>query len=455
MRDGTRQSVLFEGVFRKAVRVDFNGPSQSSDGGVLLLAAADRKLGLTEALAEELRDEREWRKVHHTHLEILRQRVYSIAMGYADCNDTARIGGDPALKLACDRSPKDSEDLASQPTLSRFENAPSGRELVAVGRKLERAVIERLKRDHPKARRITIDLDPTDDPTHGQQAFSFFNGYYDSWCFLPLLGFLSIDDEPEQHLFYARLRPGNAKEMRCTIPLLRRTVATVRHRFRKARILVRLDAGFACPQIFEVLEELGVDYLVAMAKNKVLSRDGAHHMAAARRIAKLEKRSTQLYYETLYQAGRWSHARRVVFKAEVLVYPGRPSKDNLRFVVTSLRQSPERIWEMYCGRGDSENRIKELHHDLEIDRTSCSSFLANQFRVLQAAAAYVLYQELRRRLRRTELGRAQVGTLRNRLIKIAALIKTSVRRVLVSFPDCYPWKELWRKAAWSLGAASG
>jgi hypothetical protein len=455
MRHATRQNVLFEGVFRKAVKVEFDGPSQSSDGGVLLLAAVDRELGLTEALADELRDQRDWRKVRHDHLEILRQRVYSIALGYADCNDSARIGGDPALKLACDRLPKDAESLASQPTLSRFENASGGRELAAVGRKLERTVIERLKHDHPKARRITIDLDPTDDPTHGQQAFSFFNGYYDSWCYLPLLGFLSVDDEPEQHLFYARLRPGNAKEMRCTGTLLRRTVATLRRRFKKARILVRLDAGFACPQLFDLLEELGVDYLAAMAKNKVLSRDARHHLAAARNIAKLEKRSTQLYYETLYQAGKWSHARRVVFKTEVLVYPGRETKDNVRFVVTNLRHSPEKLWHMYCGRGDSENRIKELHHDLEIDRTSCSSFLANQFRVLQTAAAYVLYQQLRTRLRRTELGRAQVATLRNRLIKVAAVIKTSVRRVLFSFPSCYPWKELWRRAAWSLGAASG
>lgn len=151
MRHGTRQSVLFEGVFRKAVRVDFDGPSQSSDGGVLLLAAVDGKFGLTEALTEELRDQRDWRKVRHDHLEILRQRVYSIALSYADCNDSARIGDDPARKLACDRSSKDGERLASQPTLSRFVNAPSGRELVAVGRKLERIVIERLKRNHPKA----------------------------------------------------------------------------------------------------------------------------------------------------------------------------------------------------------------------------------------------------------------------------------------------------------------
>ena len=216
-----------------------------------------------------------------------------------------------------------------------------------------------------------------------------------------------------------------------------------------------MDAGFACPQLFELLEELGVDYLAAMPKNQVLSRAAAHHMAAARRMAKLEKRSVQLFYETRYQAGKWTEARRVVFKTESLVYPGRASKDNVRFVVTNLRHTPEKLWEWYCGRGDCENRIKELHHDLEIDRTSCSSFLANQFRVLQTAIAYVLYQQLRTRMRRTELTRAQVATLRNRLIKIAAVIKTSARRVLVSFPDSYPWKNLWRKAAWSLGAASG
>jgi hypothetical protein len=455
MCDGTRQSVLFEGVFRKPVMVDFDGPALSSDGGVLLLAAADRKLGLTEALAEEIHDTRDWRKLQHGHLEMLRQRVYSIALGYADCNDTARVGSDPALKLACHRLPRSEAALASQPTLSRFENAPSGRELVAVGRRLERLVIERLKRAHPRARRITIDLDPTDDPTHGQQDFSFFNGYYDSWCFLPLLGFLSIDDEPEQHLFYARLRPGYAKEMRCTGTLLRRTVAALRRRFKKARILVRLDAGFACPRLFEMLEELGVDYLVAMPENKVLRRAARHHLASARRMAWCQKRSVQLFYETPYRAGTWKRERRVVFKAEVVFHPGRRLKDNPRFVVTNLRHGPQRIWEMYCLRGDSENRIKELHHDLEIDRTSCSSFLANQFRVLQTAVAYVLYQELRAGLRHTELARAQVATLRLRLVKVAALIKQSVRRILFSFPASYPWKALWRESARSLGASFG
>lgn len=438
---------LFEDLFEKSVICQFDSEQRTSDGGSSLLGAIDRRTGLSERLAACLGDQRDQSRVAHSYTDILRQRVYSIGLGYADGNDGARVGSDPALKMLCDRGPSSGRSLASQPTLSRFEHGVAPREVVALGRELEDFVIERVRRKHPRPRLITIDLDPSVDPTHGQQAFSFFNGHYDTWCFLPMFGFLSVDRDAEQYLFHARLRPGLAKEARGTIPLLRRTVKKLRKTFKKARIRVRMDAGFAYPQIFDVLDELGVEYLVAMPENSVLTGLAAVHMTAARAVANTFEATTTHYGEGRYQAKSWTRERRVIFKAEVVHAEGKHGRDNARFVVTSLRHGPERAWELYCQRGDSENRIKELKNDLEIDRTSCTSFLANQVRVLLTAAAYVLYQELRGCLRGTELARCLVSTLRLRLLKIGATITESVRRIVVSMSKAHPWACTWRVAA--------
>lgn len=448
----TPRRALFEEPFDKALVVEFTGEQASSDGGAVLLGAIDRRIGLTSRLAAVLEDTRDANRVEHSVGALFRQRVFAIALGYSDQNDASRIGRDPVLKLLCGRSASSPCSLASQPTLSRFEGSRSGRELVALGRALERFVIARLRKRRPKARRITIDLDSTEDPTHGQQPFSFFNGYYDSWCYLPMLGFLSVDDEPEQHLFHARLRPGTSRDSRGTPALLIRTVENLRKAFKRARILVRLDAGFAYPQIFDVLEKLRVDYVVGMPGNPKLSDAAAEHLRVVRALAERYQGSLAWCGDTEYRTRSWPRIRRVVFKAEALVYPGREVKDNLRFYVTNLRQKPHAVWKLYSRRGDVENRIKELHEGLEIDRTSCSSFLANQLRVLQSATAFVLYQELRSRVADRRLARAQVTTLRERLFRLGAVVKESVRRVVLSFPESYPWKATWYGVARGLGA---
>ena len=407
----------------------------------------DRRTRLTETLCGLLRDERDRTRIEHSYLDLLRQRVFSIALGYPDGNDSARIGHDPAMKLACGRGPGDEGALASQPTLSRFEHGLDGRNLAALGRGLEEFAIERLRKRHRRPRRITIDLDPSVDPTHGQQPFAYFNGHYDTWCYLPMLGFLSVDGDPEQYLFHARLRPGLAKEVRGTIPLLRRTVESLRRAFKKPRILVRLDAGFAYPQVFDLLEELKVEYVVAMGGNAALFKKAVRHMSAVRSLAECFQSTTTLFGESRYRTRSWNRERRVAFKAEVVHATGKSPRDNARFVITNLHNKPERVWQIYCQRGDSENRIKELKNDLEIDRTSCTSFLANQARVLLTSIAYMLFQELRATLQGTELERGLVGTLRLRLLKIGATVKESVRRIVVSMPSSYPWKDLWRRAA--------
>lgn len=453
MSDSTAQAVLFDDCFDKPVAVKFDAESQSSDGGVLLVGAIDRAMGLTARLAACLVDRRDLGRSLHAVEDLVRQRVYSIALGYADGNDAGRVAADPALKTACGRGPVHGRDLASQPTISRFENAATARDLVFTGRAFERHTVAYLSRTHRRARVVTLDFDSSEDPTHGQQQFTFFNAYYGAWCYVPAFAFLSFDNDPEQYLVHARLRPGNSVALRGALPVLRRLVALVREHFPRARVRVRLDAGYASGHLFDVLEALGVEYLVAMPSNAVLERLGATLMDDARRL--FPGGGGRLFGDFYYKARDWSRQRRVVVKAEVVAHPGRAPRDNPRYVVTNVRQLPERAYAMYCGRGDAENRLKELHHDLEVGRTSSPSFRANQLRVLLTATAFALLQEMRRRLHATELRRAQVGTLRTRLLKIAARVVESVRRVVLHVPRDFPWASAWRRVARGLGAVPG
>lgn len=455
MPKATQQSVLFPDAVSKAMVVRFDATNQSSDGGVVLLRSLDKRLGLTEKLVGHLDDPRDGRRVWHRYVDLFRQRVLGIALGYADCNDAERIGSDPCLKMACDRAPMDpDEDLGSQPTLSRFENAQEARGLIALQRELELHVINRLATRRRKARLVTIDLDPSCDRTHGQQQQALFHGKYGTWCYLPQFGFLTIDDESDQYLFHARLRPGNARCYRGVIALLRRVVPTIRKRFRKAKVRVRLDSGFCNPALLDELERLKLQYVVGIGSNKVLDRHAEPWMKAVRVAAANSGETETSFHEIPYKAGSWSRERRVILKSEVVCHPGREPKDNARFLITNLRHSPKSVYQIYRERGDAENRIKELK-ELDSDRTSCTRFLANQLRLLMSATAFVLYQELRWRLRRTEAARAQVGRLRLMLIKIGARVVESVRRFVLHFPVAHPWKALWAEAARAVGAQPG
>jgi hypothetical protein len=458
MDDTTTQCVLFPGFFKKAVVAMFDRDRGSSDGGAILLKAIDERLRLTRRLAGCLLEWRQPAKIAHELVELFRQRVFALACGYPDSNDAARLAEDPVHKMLVGRDPVAGAALASQPTLSRFENGVSQKTLFRMGEALADTVIERhRKRLRGKARRITIDLDPTEDPAHGQQQLSFFNGHYDSNCYLPVCGFLSFDKEPDQFLFTAVLRPGNAPDRRGAIGILNRLLPRLRKTFPKARFFVRLDGGFAGPEIFDFLDDqTDVEYAVGMAKNAVLRRRSKKLLSKARRLSRESGETAHVFGECRYAAKTWSHKRRVVIKAEVVRHPGREAKDNPRFVVTNLTQTPKWIYKTaYCGRGEIENRIKELHYGLEIGRTSCTSFWANQLRVFMTAAAYVLMQELRLRARRTNCSRAQVWTLRERLLKIGAHVVVSARRIVLHLPSSFPYLDSWNRIALSLGARAG
>jgi hypothetical protein len=455
--DSTTQCLLFPGIFRKPIVAQFDQREGSSDGGALLLKAADRHYGLVAGLASCLRDERQAGKVDHSLRELVGQRVFSIACGYPDANDSARLSEDPIHKLLLDRDPIEGRDLASQPTLSRFENGVGVKELYRVGEFLAETVIRRhAKRLRHRAYRVTIDLDPTDDPTHGAQQLSFFNGHYDTWCYLPVMGFVSFNDEAEQYVCAAVLRPGNVGAAVGAVAILRRLVSMIRHHLPGVQIRVRLDGGFAHPAVLEFLDaQPKLEYVVAMAKNAVLKRVAESGMRPARKLSRCSGKTEHIYGEVLYQAGKWPGMRRVIIKAEVVRAADKDPKDNPRFVITNMKQSPQWIYEhVYCQRADIENRIKELHK-LEIDRTSCTSFWANQFRILLTAAAYVLMQELRLRAAGTACARAQVDMLRERLLKLGARVLVSVRRVVVHLPASFPFRPAFRRVALALGAATG
>ncbi len=452
------QSVLFPDLFDKPLVATFDREQSSSDGGAVLLKAAERVYGLVKAFGRCLVDRRAPEKVRHTLEDLVGQRVFGIACGHPDGNDSDRLADDPIHKLLLGRDPVAGGRLASQPTVSRFENGAGRVALYRLGRELATSVIERHRRRlRGRVRRITIDLDPTDDPTHGAQQLTFFNGHYDSWCYLPLLAFVSFDREVEQYLCAAVLRPGKAQAPDGTLSVLCRLLPLLRSAFPKARFLVRLDGGFACPEVFDFLDaEPRLDYVVAMARNAVLLRAAEPVMVAARTENMLREKTAHFYLDTRYRAGTWARERRVVIKAEVVQLTGRQPRDNPRFVVTNLRQTPRFIYEkVYCGRGDIENRIKELLDGLQIDRTSCTKFWANQLRVLLTAAAYVLMQELRLRAARTACARTQVTWLRDRLLKLGANVVRSVRRLVVHLPRATPDLDAWRQIALALGARAG
>lgn len=447
----TKQRVLFDELTDKPVCVEFTAPDQTTDGGVVLLKAIDRKMGLTERMAGAMRDPREAGKVRHPLHAMLQERVLAIACGYPDANDAARLEGDPAMRLACERR---EQGLASQPTLSRFENAATPADLLRMGIALTEAILdcEAHKRKGRKVRAITIDMDPTVDRTHGQQAFSFFNKYYDSWCYLPMVTTVQFDDEPEHYAVAPMLRPGNAAGSAGAVAILKRLLPRLRARFPKTAIRIRMDGAFATPEVFEWIEANRLRYAINMAKNSVLTALAEPRMQIARAMAQVTGATEKNYGETPYRAGKWDRERRVIVKAEVVTLQGRAPRDNPRFIVTNLRRSPRAVYKFYAGRGDVENRIKELKDGLRFDLTSCARFGANQFRTLLAVAAYALYQQLRHEARGTECARAQVATLRERLVKVSAIVAESVRRILFEAPRAYVWLATWRRVALRLGA---
>jgi DDE family transposase len=440
----------------KSVVARFDQSHASTDGGAVLLEALDDRLHLTDQLAACLADRRDPDKIRHPLRDVLRQRIIGLACGYEDANDAARLADDPLHKLAVGRDPVIGAALASQPPLSRFENAMTPRALYRASRTVAATgIAQPQQRLNGRAQRITIDLDPTDDPTHGQQAFTFFNGHYDAWCYLPLAATLTFNDESEQYLVAIVLRPGNSPATRGAHGVLRTLVRRLRQAFPTAALRVRVDGGFAGHDWLDFLETQRVEYVVGLASNARLVRRAGRLLGEAYGLSKYSGRTEHVYGETGYAARSGSQQRRVIIKAKVVRLPGRAPRCHPRFIVTNLGDTPATVYATYCQRGDMENRLKELHDSLALGRTSCSRCWANQFRVLLTTAAYVLLQELRRCAQGTACATAQVATLRERLLKLAVGVERSVRRVVLHLPHCAPWGDTWRRVAIAVGATPG
>lgn len=453
MKKNLAQSVFSINAMEKPVVVRFDQENGSIDGGAVLLSKADERLGLSASLAGSIRDERQESKISHGILELVRQRMFGIGLGYADANDAAKLSVDPVHQLLAKGKIGEEAELASQPSLSRFENSITRSDVGRMSYALARSVLKRQqKRLRGKVKQITVDLDGTDDPTHGQQQLSFFNGYYDTHCYLPYVATVQFDKERELYALGGILRPGNASASHGAVSILRRILQLLREYFPQAKLCVRLDAGFGCPDVLEFLDDEGVLYVVGFPGNSVLRTESAPLVKEALRLARREKATVALFGETMYEAGSWDDERRVIFKAEALFSSKDDIRENPRFVVTNLKQSSRWVYDFYTQRGDMENRLKELHHGLEMDRLSCHRFVANQFRLLLAVSAYVLFQEIRLCARGTDCEQAQVSTLREKLLKLGAWVECSARRIVLHLPRHCVWFSTWRRIALALGA---
>ena len=427
----------------KQISARFDGGELSSDGGVMLLAQADQCLHLTAALAACVPDPRDQTQITHAWRTLFAQRVYQIACGYEDADDADDLRGDWAFKTALGRRPESDRDLASQPTFSRFENCVSRTNL----RRMADVFVEQFVTRYATRRncRIVLDFDATDDETHGQQQLAFFHGHYQEHCYLPLIVTAQVDDGP-QELVVAMLRPGNVDAAAYAVAILKRLVPRLRQACPRATFLFRADGGFARPEIYDWCEDDAnrVDYEINLPKNRVLERLAAPQLEAVHAIHEETGEWQRRYAEDQYRAKDWPRPRRVVIKTEVTVKDNGDTRDNPRIVVTNLRAGQaQAIYEHYGDRGEMENRIKELKNQLQMDRTSCHRFVANQLRVLLHAAAYLLHCELRRQLHGTALSQAQVATLQRKLLRVAVRIHETARRIWLHFAGSYPWRALW------------
>jgi hypothetical protein len=410
----------------------FDGGRLSSDGGVLLLGEIERRLGIAELLASCVSDERDPACTTHTYADMIRARMFAIACGYEDCDDLDALRFDPAFKLACGRLSETGDDLMSQPTLSRLENAPSWRQLARMGLSMIDLFCESC--DHVPGR-IVLDIDDTDDTVHGDQQLALFNAHYDDYCFQPIHIFEAVTAKPVLSLLRPGKRPSGAEAAR----ILGHVIARIRRHWPRVEIAVRGDGHYGTPEVMDLLEDLGCGYIFGLPGNARLTRIGEPWCedAALRRL-RSAKDKLRRFFQTGYQAKSWSRERKVVARVEAT------SKGcDIRFVVTNLSGRAKVLYEkVYCARGKMENMIKDHKLYTKSDRTSCHRWEANQFRLFLHSGAYWLLHRLRQAAPRRSLWRkATFETLRRAFLKIAVRIEELKSRVRIALPSAYPYRK--------------
>ncbi len=425
-------SYTFATTTALALEATFDGGRLTSDGGLPWLAEAEEEVGICAALADCVP---EWRRgpVQHSREALVRQRVFQIACGYEDQDDADTLRTDPLLKLVCGRLPESAQDLASQPTMSRLENAVDRRACTRLARALLAIYLRERARDGIP-RHIVLDIDSTDDPTHGAQEGAAYHGYYGQHMYHPLLVF---DGETGQ-LITVLLRPGTVHASRGVIGVLRVLVREMRLRWPEVTLEIRADGGCAVPALYTFCEQERIDYTIGLITNSRLEAIAAPLLAQAQDRQAATGDTTRLCAQTRYQAATWDHDRRVVYKAEALA-----KGPNTRFVVTSRDDAPTALYDWYVDRGEAENYIKDLKRACIADRLSDHRFWANQFRLLLHAAAYWLLDTLRRRLCARGHPPIQLDTLRLRLLKIGARVQELASCVRLHLASSHPSQALW------------
>ena len=417
---------------RKGIVADFDGGLISSDAGLLPIRQLDQRLGWTTAVADIISDSRQPAKVDHGLLAIVRQRLFGLLAGYEDANDHTRLRHDPILQTVADR---DGEALASQPTLSRFENAVTARQIAQLNRLLVKMFIQRVGRRRPK--RLILDIDPTDDPCHGRQQLALFNGFYGQYMYLPNLVF----ERATGMLLGVRLRRGNVDAAHRVVQLLKPIVAALRKKWPTVEILIRADAGFATPVLYRFCERNRLDYLIGFTASNPLKQRTKWALDWLTERFERDGEPCGWRGGFTHQARSWGHCRRILYKVEV-----NTQGTNRRFVVTNCKGTPRQLWPIYDDRGTAETFIDDFKNGLSMDRLSCRRFVANAFRLLLTAVAYNLMRAYRDMLAGTELEHASVETIRSRLIKIGARVRRTVRRVWVHLAGGFPLREVLARA---------
>lgn len=437
MTEYTNQMMFFKGLFHKKIQVDFNGGQITSDTGVLFLREIEEKIGIIKKIASAIEDKRHPGYIKHDITQLLTQRVFQIACGYEDGNDSNELRKDAAFNISCNVSPSSEKWLASQPTMSRFENAPSRTDLYRMGQGL----LDAFTGSYPKPpEAILIDIDDTDDPTHGSQQMSLFNAYYDSWCYQPMHIFEGVTGK----LITSILRPGKrpkGKEIEMILTRIHKKIKTV---WPQTNILFRGDSHYSVPEIYSFCDKHNIKFVLGLKSNARLLKKAQTLMDKAKELYEYHKNPVKIYDEFLYQADSWETPYRVIVKAEY-----NEKGPNTRFIVTNLEQAHRTfVYEtVYCGRGAMELMIKEIKNHLFSDRLSCSSFQANQFRLFLHSMAYVLLHTLRAKcLQGTDLANAQFDTIRLKLLKVGGRIIEMSTKIKIHLAAGYPDKSLFYHA---------
>ena len=434
MSEFATERLRFAGPASLPLEASFDGGRLTSDGGLVWLAEAEAAIGVCAAFAAALPEWRRPGRVRHPLPVLVSQRVFQIACGYEDQDDADSLRTDPLLKWVCGRLPESGAALASQPTLSRLENAVDRAACYRLGAALLGTYLR--ERERPGVpTRILLDCDGTDDPAHGQQEGVAYHGYFGQHQYLPLLVF----DGDTGQLAAAVLRPGNSHGSRGAVAVLKRLVRAIRARCPGVEIELRADSGFAVPAVYDFCEREGLAYTVGLVPNPRLEAVAAPLLDEAER----QQRATgaekvRLVGAAAYAAESWPHPRRVVYKAEALA-----KGPNTRFVVTNRPGEPPAVYDRYVDRGEPENRVKDLKNALRADRLSCHRFWANQFRLLLHAAAYWLLDTLRGWLTRLGADPMQLDTLRLRLVKISGRVLQWLARVRLHLASSHPGQPLW------------